>query len=324
MTTQSERAAIARMNAGLADILRCLRREQRQDRMMTTGLDAMIATLDAEGVAVIRSVPDSATVEPEVLHRCGMIGPSAMSAAMMLWRANIGTPVLSTEPNGRPIAVGVCRENLREKVGVVFWRKRGGRGWSGEDVPLVDAVAGIVWLLMERELGQRDTYGSASIDTLTALLNQRTFVTEASRHIARLDRDHLPGTLILAEVDNLDGVSPPQRSDDGDLMLRRAAMLLRSAVRPTDLVGRTGSAEFAIWLSGADYLTAAERAENLCLEPLDPESDTAVSEVSFSIGIATRQPGENFADLAQRAGEAMRQVKREGGGYWRVSLGKVA
>ena len=323
MTTQSERAAIARMNAGLADILRCLRRELRQDRMMATGLEAMLTTLDAEGVAVIRSVPDSATVEPEVLHRCGMIGSSAMSAAMMLWRANIGTPVLSTEPNGRPIAVGVCRESFQEKVGVVFWRKRARQGWTGEDVPLVDAVAGIVWLLMERELGQRDTYSSSSIDTLTALLNQRTFVTEASRHIARLDRDALPGTLMLAEVDNLDGVSPRQGSDDGDLMLRRAAMLLRSAVRPTDLVGRTGTTEFAIWLSGADYLTAAERAENLCLEPPSAESEAAVSEVSFSIGIATRQPGENFAELAQRAGEAMRQVKREGGGYWRVSLGQV-
>src|SRR5262249_7375611 len=120
MTTQSERAAIARMNAGLADILRCLRCEQRQDRMMATGLDAMLATLEAEGVAVIRSAPDSATVEPEVLHRGGLIGLSAMSAAVMLWRANIGTPVLSAEPNGRPIAVGVCRENFREKIGVVF------------------------------------------------------------------------------------------------------------------------------------------------------------------------------------------------------------
>jgi diguanylate cyclase (GGDEF)-like protein len=129
---------------------------------------------------------------------------------------------------------------------------------------------------------------------------------------------------MLAEVDNLGGAGLKQGSDDGDLMLRRAAMLLRSAVRPTDLVGRTGGSEFAIWLSGADYLTAAERAENLCLEAPMPECDTAVSEVSFSIGIATRRPGENFADLAQRAGDAMRQVKREGGGYWRVSLDKAA
>jgi diguanylate cyclase (GGDEF)-like protein len=322
MTTQSERAAIARMNAGLADILRGLRREQRQSQMMATGLDAMITVLGAEGAAVIRSAPGAASVEPEVLHRTGMIGLPAMSAAVLLWRAAIGTPVLSAEPSGRPMAVGLCRENPGEKVGVVFWRTRAAQGWSGEDVPLLDAVAGVVWLLMERELGQRDAYGSSSIDALTALLNQRTFVAEATRHIARLDRDALPGTLMMAEVDNLESAGLRAGSDAGDLVLRRAAMLLRSAVRPTDLVGRTGKAEFSIWLSGADHLTAAERAEDLCLEPPRPVGETAVCEVSFSIGIATRQAGENFADLARRAGEAMRRVRREGGGYWRVSLGR--
>jgi diguanylate cyclase (GGDEF)-like protein len=171
-------------------------------------------------------------------------------------------------------------------------------------------------------MSQHDNARSTRMDPLTALLNQRSFVAEATRHIARLDRDDLPGTLMLAEVDNLESATL-HGSDAGDLVLRRAAMLLQGAVRPTDLLGRTGDAEFAIWLSGADYLTAAERAENLCLEApskmnTQPESD--VPEVSFSIGIATRTSGESFADLARRASQAMREVKIAGGGYWRVSL----
>ncbi len=100
-------------------------------------------------------------------------------------------------------------------------------------------------------------------------------------------------------------------------------MLLQSAVRPTDLLGRTGDAEFAVWLSGADHLTAAERAEALCLEApgkIGAPLQTAVPEVSFSIGIATRFGSESFADLARRASSAMREVKLAGGGYWRVSL----
>ncbi len=227
------------------------------------------------------------------------------------------------EPNGRPIVVAVCRQSSTEKVGVAFWRRRGGRAWSGDDVPLVDAIAGIVWLLMDREPSIRDMFRAAPTDSLTALLNQRAFITEANRHLARLDRDGLPGTLMLAEVDNLESVSLLLGADGGDQVLRRAAMLLRSAVRPTDLVGRTGDAEFAVWLSGADHMTAAERAEDLCLEAPSRGSgpqDATVPEVSFSIGIASRQPGESFAELARRAGQAMRQVKREGGGYWRVSL----
>jgi len=176
---------------------------------------------------------------------------------------------------------------------------------------------------MDREAAPRDSFQATSTDALTALLSQRTFITEATRHIARLDRDDLPGTLMLAEVDNIESVGSLLGPGGGDQVLRRAATLLRSAVRPTDLVGRTGDAEFAVWLSGADHLTAAERAEDLCLEApsriVGPEN-AVVSEVSFSIGIASRHAGESFADLARRAGQAMKQVKREGGGYWRVSL----
>ncbi len=101
-----------------------------------------------------------------------------------------------------------------------------------------------------------------------------------TRHIARLDRDDVPGTLMLAEVDNLANTIRLLGPDGGDQVLSRAATLLRGAVRPTDLVGRTGDTEFAVWLSGADHLTAAERAEDLCLEApsqvIGPDNATAV------------------------------------------------
>lgn len=327
METSDEPATTSRVNAELFGILRCLRREEHVPRMMATGLDAIMGALGAEGVAVIRNAADTAAAEPEVLHRSGMIGLPATSAAMLLWRAEVGTPALSVEPNGRPIVVAACRQTSSEKLGVVLWRRRGAREWGGDDVPLVDSVAGIIWLLLDHEASPRDVFRATPTDALTALLSQRTFIAEATRHIARLDRDDLPGTLMLAEVDNLESVGLLLGADGGDLVLRRAAILLRCTVRPTDLVARTGEAEFAVWLSGADYMTAAERAEDLCLEApgriVGPDN-AKLSEVSFSIGIATRQAGENFSDLAHRAGQAMRQVKREGGGYWRVSLGNGA
>jgi GGDEF domain-containing protein len=70
---------------------------------------------------------------------------------------------------------------------------------------------------------------------------------------------------MLLEVDNLESIGQLLGPDGRDLMLRRAAILVRCTVRPTDLVARTGEAEFAIWFSGADLMTAAERAEDLCL-----------------------------------------------------------
>jgi diguanylate cyclase (GGDEF)-like protein len=263
-----------------------------------------------------------AVEEPEILHRAGVVGLTNSSAGLLLWRAELGTPAMSQETTGRPLAVAVCRGSTKEKLGLALWRRRGARAWSGEDIMLVDAVAGVVWLMLERDGSNREMLRSSRMDPVTALLSQRSFVAEATRHIARLDRDNIPGTLMLAEVDNIERVTLQQGGDGADAALRRAAMLLQSAVRPTDLLGRTGDAEFAVWLSGADYLTAAERAEALCLEGPTPDSPqkAVLPEVSFSIGIATRETGETFAELARRASQAVREVKVAGGGYWRVSL----
>lgn len=311
------------MSTELAGILRNLRREASVPAMIATGLDAIMGSLGAEGAAVIRRAAGDSTSEPEILHRAGIIGVPSTAAGMLLGRAEVGTPALSQEANGRPIAVAVCRQTSSEKLGLVLWRRRGARTWGGDDVALVDSTAGIVWLLLERDLGGREIKHSSRTDPVTALLSQRAFVAEATRYIARLERDGDSGTLMLAEVDNLDAVTVLQGVDGADQTLRRAAMLLQSMVRPSDLLGRTGDAEFAIWLSGADYLTAAERAEALCLETggafVGPRQAT-VPEVSFSIGIATRMIDESFADLARRASKAMREVKVAGGGYWRVSL----
>jgi hypothetical protein len=94
----------------LMKILRCLRHEVRVQRMMATGLEAIMGALGAEGVAVIRGAPDTSVVDPEILHRAGLVGLPAMSATKLLYRAEIGMPALSVEPNGRLIAVAVCRQ----------------------------------------------------------------------------------------------------------------------------------------------------------------------------------------------------------------------
>jgi diguanylate cyclase (GGDEF)-like protein len=313
------------MNVELAGILRSLRQESRAPRMMVTGLGGVMAALGAEGAAVIHCPPGAFADKPEVLHHAGAIGLNMNTAGMLLGQAEIGAPALSQEASGRPIAVAVCRERGSEKFGMALWRRRGARAWTGDDAALLDAMAGIIWLLIARDVGQLDLASASRTDPLTALLNQRSFIAEVTRHIARLDRDKLPGTLMVAEVDNLDSVHEMLGHDGGDQVLRRAAVLLQGAVRPSDLVGRMGDAEFAIWLGGADHLTAAERAESLCLEApgrIVAPDQVSVLDVSFSIGIAAHRTGESFADLARRASQAMREVKLAGGGYWRVSLGE--
>jgi diguanylate cyclase (GGDEF)-like protein len=164
----------------------------------------------------------------------------------------------------------------------------------------------------------------ARTDSLTALLNRRAFLEELPRHIDRLDREALPGTMIFVDLDNFKPVNDRFGHEVGDQVLCRTAALLRRTVRPTDLVARLGGDEFALWLNGADHMTAAERAESLRLGAPGELAEVIGAprpRLSLSIGIATRRVGsaEDIDSVMRRADLAMFEVKRQGRGHWRVA-----
>jgi diguanylate cyclase (GGDEF)-like protein len=183
----------------------------------------------------------------------------------------------------------------------------------------------IVRMVLEQEALRREMVQQARTDPLTGLLNRRAFLEEMHRQIARLDRASEAGTLMFVDVDALKAVNDRLGHATGDQVLVRLADLLRKLVRPFDLITRLGGDEFAVWLSGADHMTAAERADHLCitapgeLQAVLPE---AFSKLGVSVGIATRRAGseESVEDLTKRADMAMYEVKRSGRRHWRVSL----
>ena len=133
---------------------------------------------------------------------------------------------------------------------------------------------------------------------------------------------------MLAEVDNLAKAGPLLGPNGGDQVLSRAAMLLRIQCRPTDLVSRNGGAEFAVWISGADQPMTRGRARRgpVPAGTLPGRWTRQCHAVRGQLLDRDRHApdGESFSDLAGRAAVAMQQVKCEGGGYWRVSLGSAA
>jgi diguanylate cyclase (GGDEF)-like protein len=110
----------------------------------------------------------------------------------------------------------------------------------------------------------------------------------------------------------------------GDHVLIHTSAMLRRIVRPSDLVARLGGDQFAVWLDGADHMTAAERAEYLCETVPQELAETAgpdAPRISISIGIAPRMPHapQPLDYLMRRADSAKADVKSHGRGHWRVS-----
>ena len=318
---EAQAAATLRRAEVIDHILRRMREEVLAPRMMRAALEAIRNALGAEGVAVVSLGATGLVVQ----HQSGGgAGGLLADIAAALDGPGDQVSVSAAGAEGRKLIVCACRTRFGDKAGLAIWRAAAGRGWDAEDRMLAGGATSIVRVVLEHQAIQREMARLARTDALTGLLNRRAFLEELPRHIERLDRENLPGTLIFADLDNFKPVNDLLGHEVGDQVLCRTAALLRRTVRPTDLVARLGGDEFALWLNGADHLTAAERAEALRIGApgeLGMLIGGPEPRLSLSIGIATRRPGspEDVDSVMRRADLAMFAVKREGRGHWRVA-----
>jgi diguanylate cyclase (GGDEF)-like protein len=317
----------------LRHILSCVGREVGADAMMDAALWALIRALGAEGAAVIGSPSDEAAID--VLHECGP-GASAIlpAAAHTLASHALAAHTLAPGTNEAPYTASVdgrlvltvgCRTRFGTRAGLTIWRTGKARPWDAEDMLLAGSAVNVVRMILDYEAAAREMVHKASTDPLTGLLNRRAFLDEVQRHIARLDRENESGTLMFVDLDAFKAVNDRLGHAVGDDVLVLLANLLRKLVRPGDLIARLGGDEFGVWLSGADHMTAAERADYFCKtapSELQASLPEPFPDLAVSIGIATRRAGSHEAieDLTRRADMAMYEVKRGGRRHWRVSL----
>ncbi len=312
-------AATLRRAEMIEHILAAARRETMGRRIMQTVLEELRRATASEGVAVVEAALDGALTH--IRHRVGgAFGPVRDTALALAQRPQ------QTMMTPEGLSVMVAPEDIRfgERTLLVFWRGPGARSWDGEDRLTATAASGVIRLILEHEAIQREMERQVRTDPLTGLTNRRAFLDEVPRRLDRLDREGLPGTLMLADLDHfrlLNEIAGPAK---GDEVLRRVAAVLREAVRPADLVARLGGDQFLIWLDGADQLTAAERADALCRalpEEIARAAPEAAGRFGLSLGIAPRAPGssEELDSLLRRADLAMYAVKEGGRGQWQVA-----
>ena len=320
-------AATLRRGEVLDHILWCMRQEVLAPRMMRAVLDALVSALGAEGVAVVEIAPSGAAEESAtaaLLYQSGGGATEVLSTASALMMHGAGEPAQVTSPDGRPVLAAFCRTRFGEQVGLALWRTPGTRPWDAEDQSLATAASTLVRVVLEHESVQREMARQARTDPLTGLLNRRAFMEEIARRVDRMEREGIPGTVMFVDLDHFKAVNDRFGHAAGDGVLKEMASLLRDAVRPADLVARLGGDEFALWMDGSDHMTAAERAEWLCVHGVArlcgtvPGSDPPLG---MSIGIATRQPGkgEEIDAMLRRADQAMYSVKQNGRGNWAVA-----
>jgi diguanylate cyclase len=151
-------------------------------------------------------------------------------------------------------------------------------------------------------------------DQLTGSLNRRGLDEVFERESARADRTAAPLCVALLDVDNFKRLNDTYGHAAGDGALRHLVRVVKNTLRSIDTVARFGGEEFLIVLPDTTVEAAAQTMVRLQRE-LTKHFFLHGHEkllITFSCGVALRQPGENQSALLERADKAMYQAKHSG------------
>jgi len=169
----------------------------------------------------------------------------------------------------------------------------------------------------------RDRYRTLSErDSLTNLVNARTFRSYYERSLAHAARFREPLSLLLIDVDHLKALNDDLGHSFGSAALLHVARVLERSKRASDLAARWGGDEFTLLMPGAGLEAARRQAERI-LEQLRNEPVHVGGRervVSATIGAATSMAGEG-GDLFEIADRALYTGKKAGRGQVRSTKG---
>jgi diguanylate cyclase (GGDEF)-like protein len=152
----------------------------------------------------------------------------------------------------------------------------------------------------------------AQTDSLTGLLNHRSFHERLLNALQEASRTHRPVAVLMLDIDDFKRVNDVHGHGVGDELIRLLADTLRSSVRPQDVVCRLGGEEFAVIMSACDGVDASHVAERI-VSNIGEIDLPAVGVVTISVGLA-RGPEHamNPRELAACAEAAMMTAKAQG------------
>ena len=168
-----------------------------------------------------------------------------------------------------------------------------------------------------------DTYGEiqkferhAKTDALTGLRNRHTMEESFEREIKRCEKDDVPVSLIMIDIDNFKVFNDQFGHVAGDRALSAVAAILKHQFRPRDVLVRFGGDEFAILLPEVCEdvaMTIANRVRQaVCGDTGDSDDSLIQIPIKISMGVAQHKHGSTLSSLLRAADAALYRAKHAG------------
>ncbi len=188
------------------------------------------------------------------------------------------------------------------------WREhRQARRYADRQLMLEEKIAERT---ADLEIANRKLEELATEDSLTGVDNRRALETGLQREWRRCLDQRVSIALLMIDVDRFKQFNDQHGHPAGDAVLKEVAARLGVGLEPQrELLARYGGEEFCLLLPGKSLDEAQRRAETL-RQSFEADS----SQVTVSIGVAARVPGEDDSPeaLLRDADQMLYEAKRRG------------
>ncbi|HOW52171.1 MAG TPA: GGDEF domain-containing protein [bacterium] len=153
----------------------------------------------------------------------------------------------------------------------------------------------------------------ARTDPLTGALNGRAFLELAGREIEQARRYGGSFTLLFIDLDNFKRVNDTCGHAAGDDLIRAVVESLRGSLRATDIIGRIGGDEFAVWLShsaGGEARETVQRLQRAVAEAVSRVGCPTTMSIG-AVSVPRIRPDLTPDILLKKADELMYRVKND-------------
>jgi diguanylate cyclase (GGDEF)-like protein len=195
---------------------------------------------------------------------------------------------------------------------------RADRSFTPAESDLFQYLAGQAAVSIERVDLHERVQRQAVTDELTGLYNHRRFHEAMAGEVERAKRFRQDLGLIMLDIDDFKRVNDESGHQQGDLVLREVARVMRECSREIDSPARYGGEELALVLPGTNLDGAYQLAERVRhgvqkLELALPAGNGKLR-ITVSLGVASVIPGPGAqpAELIAAADAALYEAKRSG------------